>query len=427
MTALLAVVHFVGPLIFFTDLTRNPYYTQIALVNIGLTAAAAMWAARGLAEGRWRWVSTPLDLPWALFLGIAGVSWVYSYFAHPAFYRPSIREQGAMGGIFIVVNACAVYYLAVQSSEAEPGEPDVPLAGWAAFVLLWGGAWTFFPQLRGAPSGVESLWPHLWDPFGALMWATGVAAVVWLTRRGRVHDFWHLILATGFLAAVYGVFQYFGVEFFWPKVLNPYGGRSVSTFGNPNFMSSYMLMLPPLCVVYYLQARSRAARLVYAAVFLAAEASLLCSLTRSSWAGAAAALAPLAFSAKLRRLAKKDLEFHGLVVAAVVALAALWPQSSVHGYAPSVLGRIEEMRQALHPKEGGAYSPLYQRCLIWLCAWTMGAENPLTGKGWGLFELFYPFYQGHYLMTVDVLRGLRTHANNAHNEVLELFSQTGIA
>ncbi len=427
MTALLAAIHFVCPLLFFTDLTRNPYFTQIALVNIGLAAAGLWWAIKGFRAGRWTWVSTPLDIPWTVTVAAAALSWLVAYRGHAAFYTESIESEGLRNAVFLLVNCLLVYFLAAQSCQGEPGDPDVSVGGWTAFALAWGGAWTLFPQLRENPGMVTALWPHIWDPFGALMWAAGLAAVLWLSRRGRTHDMWHVILVTGFLGAVYGVCQYFGVEFFWPKTLNPYGGRSVSTFGNPNFMSSYMLMLLPLAVAYYLHAASRLARAAYAVVFLFLEASLLCSLTRSSWVGAAAALAPLALSPKLRRLARQDLEFHGLAAAAAVALAAFWPQSAVEGYAPSVVGRLSEMAQAFKTSAGGGvYSPLHQRLLIWLCAWTMGAENPLTGKGFGLIELFYPFYQGHYLLAIDSLRSLRTHANNAHNELLETFSQTGI-
>jgi tetratricopeptide (TPR) repeat protein len=55
----------------------------------------------------------------------------------------------------------------------------------------------------------------------------------------------------------------------------------------------------------------------------------------------------------------------------------------------------------------------------------MCRERPLLGRGWGLFELFYPFYQSKYLF-LDTYRSLRTHANNAHNEILEIASQAGL-
>lgn len=55
----------------------------------------------------------------------------------------------------------------------------------------------------------------------------------------------------------------------------------------------------------------------------------------------------------------------------------------------------------------------------------MVKERPLWGKGWGCFELFYPFYQGGYMFH-KMNRTLRTHANNAHNIVMEIWSQVGI-
>jgi hypothetical protein len=55
----------------------------------------------------------------------------------------------------------------------------------------------------------------------------------------------------------------------------------------------------------------------------------------------------------------------------------------------------------------------------------MWAENPLTGKGWGGFELFFPYYQGRWLL-MDLFQSFKTHSNNAHNLILEFGSQTGL-
>ena len=50
---LLVVCFFVCPLIFFTNLTRNPYITQITLMHGGIAFALALWAwsASGRSEG----------------------------------------------------------------------------------------------------------------------------------------------------------------------------------------------------------------------------------------------------------------------------------------------------------------------------------------------------------------------------------------
>jgi len=427
---LLVALHFVCPLLFFTDLTRNPYFTQITLLNIGLLGAFALEAVLQSRQGSLRLARTAMDLPWAFFAAACAASWLYAYGAHPAFFRESMKAEGSRVGIFLFANALVPFLLsALWARDSEPSE-DASVFHWVIFAAVWMGLWSFFPQLRTAPKPASTaVFDHVFDAYGAFVWAVGVVWVLRLARGGGQAAIRHAALTVGTVAGIYGIGQYFAIEFFWPKILNPYGGRSVSTFGNPNFMSSYMVMLLPLVVVHYLEARSRAKRAVYAAMFFIFEGTLLCSLTRSSWLGAAAALAPLSLSRRLRLLAREDLEFHGMVASAAVAIGVLWPQSNVGGYAPTVVGRLTEMGELFSSSaktQSSAYSPLYQRFLIWLCTWTMGSENPLLGKGWGHLELFYPFYQGYFIDLFPIFRTLRTHANNAHNEILEVFSQTGI-
>ncbi|MBI4386875.1 MAG: tetratricopeptide repeat protein [Elusimicrobia bacterium] len=423
---LLVVGHFVCPLLFFTDLTRNPYFTQIALLNVCLLGAALFTLLPHLKENTLRLPSTPVDIPWAAWLAVCLFSWAWAYGRHIPFFRPSIAAEGTRAFVFTFVNALLPFYLAAAVVREAPSSPDIPAGRWAAATLGWGLLWLAFSVLR-SPGGMPLLIAsHVWDPFGALAWAAGLAIFGRLAWGATAHHFWHLALAVGFLGSAYGVCQYFNAEFLWPKALNPYGGRSVSTFGNPNFMSSYMVMLLPLALAYYLRAKSSLERIVYSAAFLTMEACLLASLTRSSWIGAAAAIAFLFLFRQVRGSLRLNREWHGLLIAASVAMLLFWPQSSVGGYAPSVYGRIQELGAVLDAKSASHYSPLYQRFLIWSCAWLMGGENPLWGKGWGLFELFYPFYQGPILSGFEFFRGVRTHANNAHNEVLEVWAQTGI-
>ncbi|MBI4346478.1 MAG: tetratricopeptide repeat protein [Elusimicrobia bacterium] len=439
MTFLLVVAHFVCPLLFFTDLTRNPYYTQIALLNVALMAAAAGWLAVrawGVSEGPvLRFPRTAVDAPIAAWLVVCALTWAIGYFGHGPFFRESIKAEGLRVHLFTWVNTVLPFYLGclvARDSEAPtPGsesEPDVKVFRWVVFTVAWAAAWALFRDLRTPSSPSLDVWTKLWDGYGAFLWTIGLVLAWGLTRRGRLHDFWHLGLAVGFMSAVYGIFQYMNVELIWPKVLNPYGGRSVSTYGNPNFMSSYMVLLLPIALAYYVEAKSNLMRAVYGAVILAIEGCLLCSLTRSSWIGALAAAGFFALAPGLRGRLKEGVELHGLLATASVVMIVFWPQSSVAGYTPSVFGRIGELGLIGEATSSGAtYSPFYQRLLIWQCAWLMGSESFLFGKGWGLFELFYPFFQGHILSNFDFYWGVRTHANNTHNEILEVFAQTGIA
>ena len=424
---LLVACHFVCPLLFFTNLTRNPYITQIALLHAGVALALAAWAwsESGRPDG-WRFPRVPVAAPLALFAAAWVLSWLRGYFGHAEFYRPAIMAEGARAAVFLSVVCLGTFVVAASIATEDDGSADVSLGSWIAFTLVWGLLWTAFPQARTRlASRPEDFWALSWDPYGALLWGLGLAGAVWLTRRGRVTDFLHLAFCTGFLASAYGVLQYFNIEVVWPNVLNPYGGRAVSTFGNPNFLSSYNVVLMPICLALFIEERQAWRRVSYAVLFLTLEGALLSTLTRSSWLGALVGCAALLLSPRLRALVREQPRPAGLMIGATVALALLWPSSSISaGYTPTVLGRLTEVTATLH--RGDAYSPLHQRVLIWTCAWLMGSEAPLLGKGGGVFELFYPFYQGHLLHEMPFYRSMRTHANNSHNEILEVFSQTGL-
>ncbi|HAZ08955.1 MAG TPA: hypothetical protein DCZ01_10645 [Elusimicrobia bacterium] len=424
---LLVVCHFVCPLLFFTNLTRNPYVTQIALLHAGAALALAAWAwtESGRDEG-WRLPRVPVALPLALFAAAWALSWLRGYFGHAQFYRPAIAAEGARSAVFLLVVCVGTFVVAAAVAADDDAGSDVSLGAWIAFALVWGLLWTAFPQARARLAArPEDFRALAWDPYGALLWALGLAGAGWLTRRGRAADFLHLAFCAGFLASAYGVLQYFNWECVWPSALNPYGGRCVSTFGNPNFLSSYNVVLMPMALALAIEERRPARRWAYAGLFLTLEAALLATLTRSSWLGAVVGCATLSLSPRLRDRAREQPRPLGLLVGAAAAMALLWPASALStGYTPTVVGRLTEVSTFL--ARDGSYSPLHQRVLIWACAWLMGSEAPLLGKGGGLFELFYPFYQGHLIHEIPFFRGMRTHANNAHNEILEIFSQTGL-
>jgi tetratricopeptide (TPR) repeat protein/O-antigen ligase len=424
---LLVLCHFVGPLIFFTNLTRNPYVTQIALVHAGAALALAAWAWTAASrEGGWRMPRLATAAPLALFFVFWILSWVRAYFLHPAFFRPAMIAEGSRATIFMLAIPLSTFLVSAAISSEDDGTADVPLAAWAAFAVVWGMMWSGFAAMRARGGGrPEDIVAFLWDPYGAFLWAAGVAVSARLTRRGRSADYLHLALCACFLASAYGILQYFNMDWVWPYTLNPYGGRAVSTFGNPNFLSTYNVALMPSALALFLTERSTGRRAVYAVVFLTLEAAMLATLTRSSWVGALVACGALALSPRLRARAKGEPRPLGLLLGTAAAVVLLWPSSSIAtGYAPNVLSRLTEVSTLM--KRDNYYSPFHQRVLIWTCAWLMGSESPLFGKGAGLFELFYPFYQGSLLHAFTFFHHMRTHANNSHNEVLEIFAQTGI-
>lgn len=429
---LLAAVFFVSPLIFFTGLTRNPYFLQISLLNAGLCAAIALFAWRSAARGVWLLPATPVTRPLAALGLVYLLSFGLAWAGHAPFYRPAMASEGAKALMFFFVNALGAFYLSMSMPPAADGE-EIPAGKWLAFVLGWGAMWLLFPLLR-SPAAGESLFDRLFDPYGFLVWVTGFTAVWLLIRRCRQEDVQHLALSSGALAALYGILQYFHVELVWAKLLGAYGNRSVSTFGNPNFVSTYLVILAPLAASLLMRARTGAQRAFYGLTLLSYIGMLMCSLTRSSWIGLGVAFAFLFAFRSHRDQLKANRKFLYPFFAAALLLLVMWPSDSLKPFSSGLADRVTEAASgigsaasvSLGGDEGRTYQSFHQRLLIWTCAWQMGLENPLLGNGWGLFELFYPFFQGRLIANFPVMRPLRTHANNAHNEVLEQWSQAGL-
>lgn len=418
------------PLLFFTDLTRNPYYTQIALLGIIVSLLCCRAAVASLRLGRNVVPSSPADLPLWGFVAACLLSLCAAYALRPAFIRPSVYYEGLRAMSLLLVNWVAVFYLGKMTAAEKPGYEVSPWTLW--WLLLWGMLWLPYRTFAGSvpPQGIVD---RIFGFYGTFLWLGGLALAWPLYKGGTRTGLANLAIVAGVLASGYGILQTFGMEFIWIKALSPYGARAVSTFGNPNFLSSYLVVLLPLLLLYYLRAERLGLRLFYGAALVIYSASLLASLTRSSWLGAAVGTACLfALLPEARRLAFSRRAALAAVTAPALLLVLFWPSSNVGDYHPTVVQRVEEMGQmkgSVFSFEGGAasaYGPWHQRLMIWSVSGVMTAESPFTGVGWGLLELFYPYYQAGFLQKYEALRSLRTHANGAHNEIVEVLSQTGI-
>jgi tetratricopeptide (TPR) repeat protein/O-antigen ligase len=359
ITFLLTVLLVVPALIFFTDLTRNPYYFQIVLLNSLTIAIVMLWLVWAIQQKSLVLRRTPADVPLIAFFAIATISWAAIFIAniHEPYLRYGIYSEGLKRWLYTLVNALLPYYCAVYLVD----DTNRPRLLKAVFITAW-------------------------------------------------------------LASAYGILQYFGIEFFWPKVLNPYGGRCVSTFGNPNFLSSYLIMVLPVALVQWFSLKASMKRMAFSVLILTCFMALLSTMTRSSWVGCIVAF--VFVIVMLVRFEKEQYKIKrtalALLGAVLIALTIMWPRSDVGGENATFVERLAEAAKATT----SSYQSYDQRRLIWSCAWHMVIENPVIGKGWGCFELFYPFYQGRHLF-LPAYHSFRTHANNSHDEILEIWSQTG--
>ncbi|MCG2726177.1 MAG: O-antigen ligase family protein [Elusimicrobia bacterium] len=432
-TLFFTAIFFVSPLIFFTDLTRNPYYFQITLLNISVLAIFIAVIIADYKDGGLLVSKNILNLPFIILIFIFLFSSLYSLLNHNDFFHPAMISESLKKGVFTTVNCFLVFYISQNIPFGKmPEKKD--LFKWTIFFILWPLFWLFFPTLKsGAPSDLGII-SKFWDPYGGILWIVAIIIVMRFLRKFRQQSFIHLALIVCSIASLYGILQYFQIELIWKKALNPYGNRSVSTFGNPNFISSFIVMLFPIATAYLLYSKTLFEKFFYAFIFLTYEGMLLSSLTRSSWIGAFAGIVFIFGFKEFRNKFVENRKFTYPFLIIVLVFLFFWPSENLKPFSSGMADRVSEgalktvssKKITLNVEKDNVYNSLHQRLLIWSSAWQMGLENPALGKGWGNFELFYPFYQGPLLGNFEGIRGLRTHANNAHNEILELWSQTGI-
>ena len=431
-TLFFTAIFFISPLVFFTDLTRNPYYFQITILNISILIIFITALIANYKDGDLLISKNILNLPFLILIFVFLSSSLYAFFNHNVFFHPAMISESLKRIIFTLVNCFLVFYIS-QNIPFQKKEEKKDLFKWVIFFILWPLFWLFFPTLKSAVSGA-GIMAKFWDPYGGILWIVGIVVVMRFLRKFRQQNFINLALIVCSMASLYGIAQYFQIELIWKKTLNPYGNRSVSTFGNPNFISSFIVMLLPIVTAYFLSSKNLFERLFYAFLFLTYEGMLLSSLTRSSWLGAFVGFVFLFSFKEFRDKFKENKKFTYPFLIIILICLFFWPSENLKPFSSGIVDRVSEgafgaassKKLSLNVKKENVYNSLHQRLLIWSSAWQMGAENPLLGKGWGNFELFYPFYQGPLLGHFEGIRALRTHANNAHNEILELWSQTGI-
>ncbi|MBI5554612.1 MAG: O-antigen ligase family protein [Elusimicrobia bacterium] len=228
----------------------------------------------------------------------------------------------------------------------------------------------------------------------------------------------YVLLTVAVFACGYGLLQYFGFELLWSQQVGYFQGRLVSTFGNPAFLASFLVMLIPLTAGCWLNAQTKTGKIIFLSLLLLLGTTLLATSARSALLGLAVAFS--LFILYLFKLGyRREIKVLSLSLLALVLLGGALILFS--GQKELLRARLEGL---VNPPALG--TSLQQRFLIWCCSLEMFYKHPFTGQGWGLFELFYPYYQSSYLQN-PAFATYKTHANHAHNEILHIAAELGVA
>ncbi|MDP3024932.1 MAG: O-antigen ligase family protein [candidate division Zixibacteria bacterium] len=219
-----------------------------------------------------------------------------------------------------------------------------------------------------------------------------------------------VIVSTG-LVSLIGLLQVLGISF--TAWIPAFPSRITSTFGNPNFLGSFLAITLPLTAVSYLSSANRK-KLIYLAIFLLGFVGLL--LTRSRGAIAASILSFLfmggiiifgRLQAFIER--RRSLAFLGLLVVVVLFVFIFLDSGS-----ESLAKRFSEAA----PGEGS----LFYRLKIWESTLNLIRHNFFFGTGLGTFQIYFPQYAVQDFYKLVPIGNLL----HSENEYLEIWSESGI-
>ena len=426
---LLSATFLVVPLIFFTDLTQNPFFAQNVLLYVLIALIYATLAVKFLRTKSIDFTKTFFDLAFFVYVLACAMGWLSALSSEPQALRQTLVFNMLNYGtllLFVAVGAYIISKNVVFSGTIESKTNYILL------FFVWGGLWYLAPLLKTTTSS-ETFLAQLWDWYGALLWVIGIFLGVRVLKKLTQENIFVLIFVAVFLACGYGVLQALGLDFLWPFAIDQFATKAFSTFGNPNFLSSAVVMLLPALLVYFMRTDSKKDFIVYGLLVLMYVLYLSFGLARSCWIGAVCALVMMWMFGTLRSLIwqRKGRVFLLALLAVGVAYSSVYMPGPGNAISP-VKNRVLEMRPleledfALDVKKERIFQSLHQRLLMWDTSKEIFLTRPVLGSGVGNYQMAFAQNQPKTLLKYPELRALKTTTNAPHNEILFQLAQGGL-
>lgn len=225
----------------------------------------------------------------------------------------------------------------------------------------------------------------------------------------RIKRILKVICASASLVALYGILQIMNIDFLtWPEP--PYlTGRTLSTFGQPNFLASFLLLIIPVVIYLAYEAKNFIWRFVY---LLLASAQLICLFFTSSRGGLVALMMAVAlFILYLVLTSRLSLRIKSALVVGAIMLGLL----GVAFLELVTPGRIK----ASLDLSGGS---LAARVFFFQAASEAALDKPLFGYGLeNSSEVFIKYYERDW----GVFGTVSSNTDRVHNLILDIILTTG--
>gem|GEM_PF-5796282 len=235
----------------------------------------------------------------------------------------------------------------------------------------------------------------------------------------------YLLMIVGSIAGLYGIANFYG--FYPDPIVGKLTGRGkvVSTFGNPNYLSSFLGPLLPLNLYLLLIEKESNLKLGLFTSFTIIYTALLFARTRGVFLGLIFITFFILFCFKkyLNReyLLKKKRTFTILLILIIILTSI---------FSGDIPFSDDEMYSLGSRFQGDSLLSRsnYQRIIMWLGTIDIIKDSPIIGTGIGTYRYVYPQYEKDFLAKEEnheyIFLAKKTY--DAHNEYLQIAAETGI-
>ena len=229
-----------------------------------------------------------------------------------------------------------------------------------------------------------------------------------------------IILVTAIIVSIYGILQTMNFDPFPRDVLREnWSSRAFSTMGNPNFLGSYIVLIIPTSIYFYIINKNITGLTAYAILFYC----LLSTGTRGAWLGTITSI--MAFAAihyMYFRYSKGEFTRYIILIVITMLLLALYNFYTEGAFIDRFLSIKRDADEFLTKGDRADYSGA-NRGFIWKRVAELIKKRPLAGYGIeNLGEAFKKYYTQDMIELWNEVRYL----DKAHNEYLHIAVTSGI-
>ncbi|MDA3802728.1 MAG: oligosaccharide repeat unit polymerase, partial [Patescibacteria group bacterium] len=231
-----------------------------------------------------------------------------------------------------------------------------------------------------------------------------------LKRKSNLNLYLFSFVLSGFIASLYGIMQYLGIDFYtWSE--EPFiTKRAFSSLGQPNFFASWLLLVLPLSVALGVKAKKYKTKIFLFFVSFINLLALFTTGSRAAWL----ALIFIFFLIFIKLIVIKKISVKGKIISIVFII--LFTLSSLYLIEQQIPGRISQMFDI---KKGSTSA----RVDFYSVAAEAISKKPIVGYG---VENIQQTYVGYYDASWGVHSDVNQVPDRAHNLILDILMAGGI-